>query len=55
MKASVSGGDGVMLTSVAVRRWFRTGRVEGVGREKRRFVMGGSSWFITAIMDMRGR
>ena len=55
MKGSVSGGEGVMLERVAVRRWSRMGRVEGVGREERRDVMEGSSWFMTAMMDMRGR
>ena len=38
-----------------MRRWSSTGRVEGMGREDRRAVMGGSSWFITAMMDMSGR
>jgi hypothetical protein len=41
-------GKGVLMSSI-------TARVEGVVWVERRAVTGGSSWFITWIIDMRGR
>jgi hypothetical protein len=55
LKDSVSVGLGERAERGVVRIKSITARVEGVVWVERRVVTGGSSWFITCMMDMRGR
>jgi hypothetical protein len=55
LKDSVSTGVGERDGRGVVLMRSITARVEGVVWVERRVVTGGSNWFITCMMDMRGR